>query len=48
MEDKKIRTTVKIYGSEYLIQSDDNEEYVHKVAFYVDKMMKNVAAKDKG
>ena len=28
-------------------ESDDDEEYVHKVAFYVDKLMRNLAAKDK-
>ncbi len=46
MEKAKIRTNVKIYGSEYLIESDDSEEYVQKVAFYVDKAMKAASAKD--
>lgn len=43
---EKVRTTVKIYGSEYRVESVDPEEYIQKVAFYVDKTMKTLAAND--
>ena len=36
---EKIRTTVKIAGKEYAMTSYDSEEYVQRVATYVDNKM---------
>lgn len=36
---QKIRTTVRIAGKEYTIASYDSEEYVNRVASYVDRKM---------
>lgn len=36
---QKIRTTVRIAGKEYTIASYDSEEYVNRVAQYVDRKM---------
>lgn len=36
---EKIRTTVKIAGKEYTMTSYDSEEYVRRVARYVDRKM---------
>jgi cell division protein ZapA len=36
---EKIRTTVKIAGKEYTMASYDSEEYVRRVARYVDRKM---------
>lgn len=36
---QKIRTTVRIAGKEYTIASYDSEEYVNRVANYVDRKM---------
>ncbi|WP_123054332.1 cell division protein ZapA [Clostridium sp. JN-1] len=35
--------TVKINGVEYNLKGDEQEEYLHKVAVYVDKKVKNIA-----
>ncbi len=36
---EKIRTTVKVAGKEYSMTSYDSEEYVQRVATYVDRKM---------
>ena len=36
---EKIRTTVRVAGKEYTMSSYDSEEYVHRVAIYVDRKM---------
>ena len=36
---EKIRTTVKIAGKEYTMTGYDSEEYVRRVARYVDRKM---------
>lgn len=40
---EKIRTTVKIAGKEYNIAGYDPEEYVHRVAAYVDRKMNELS-----
>lgn len=35
--------TVDIYGEQYPVKTDDEPEYVQKVAQYVDKKMKEIA-----
>ena len=44
---QKIRTTVRIAGKEYTIASYDSEEYVNRVAAYVDRRMSELAAATK-
>ena len=41
---QKIRTTVRIAGKEYTIASTDTEEYVNRVASWVDRRMNELAA----
>ena len=41
---QKIRTTVKIAGKEYNIAGYDPEEYVQRVAAYVDRKMSELSA----
>ena len=41
---QKIRTTVRIAGKEYTIASTDSEEYVNRVASWVDRRMSELAA----
>ena len=41
---EKIRTTVRIAGKEYTIASTDTEEYVNRVASWVDRRMNELAA----
>ena len=41
---QKIRTTVRIAGKEYTIASTDSEEYVGRVAAWVDRRMAELAA----
>ncbi|MBR6767559.1 MAG: cell division protein ZapA [Clostridia bacterium] len=40
---QKIRTTVRIAGKEYTIASYDSEEYVNRVANYVDRKMNELS-----
>lgn len=40
---QKIRTTVRIAGKEYTIASYDPEEYVNRVAAYVDRKMSELS-----
>ena len=41
---QKIRTTVRIAGKEYTIASTDSEEYVGRVAAWVDRKMSELGA----
>lgn len=41
---EKIRTTVRIAGKDYTISSTDSEEYVGRVAAWVDRRMNELAA----
>ncbi|MBM7582053.1 cell division protein ZapA [Caldicoprobacter guelmensis] len=38
----KTKTVVRIGGREYTIRSVESEEYIHKVAIYVDKKMEEI------
>src|SRR5665647_3015570 len=38
--------TIKINGIEYNLKGDEREEYLHKVASYVDKKIKNIMGKN--
>lgn len=40
---EKIRTTVKIAGKEYAMTSYDSEEYVQRVAAYVDRKLSELS-----
>jgi cell division protein ZapA len=40
---EKTRTVVHIAGQEYTLMADLPEDYIHKVAIYVDKKMSEVA-----
>ena len=44
---QKIRTTVRIAGREYTIASYDSEEYVNRVADWVNRRMEELAAATK-
>ncbi|MDN5276897.1 MAG: cell division protein ZapA [Clostridiales bacterium] len=39
---EKTKTVVRIGGREYAIKSMESEEYIHKVAIYVDKKMEEI------
>ena len=39
----KIKTVVKIAGKEYTIVGSESEEYIHRVAIYVDKKMNEIS-----
>jgi cell division protein ZapA len=45
MESSKNRLRVNIYGEEYTIRSDGNEEYIREVSGYVDRKMREIAEK---
>lgn len=40
--DMQTRTTVKIRGREYVMKGSESEEYIHKVAIYVDRRMEDI------
>lgn len=42
MANKKVRTTVHIGGQRYSLSGMDSEEYMHRVAIHVDRMMQKV------
>ena len=46
MENEKRTVTVRINGYEYKIASTEPEEYIQKVAFYVDKKMTALCERD--
>ena len=41
--DNKTRAVVRINGTEYVLKGYETEEYIHKVAIYVDKKMQKIA-----
>ena len=43
MENRKQSVTVNIFGEDYAIRSDSNDEYTKKVANYLNGKMKEVA-----
>jgi len=45
MESPKNRVRVNIYGEEYTIRSDGDEEYIREVSGYVDRKMREIADK---
>nr|WP_122011678.1 cell division protein ZapA [Maliibacterium massiliense] len=38
----KVKTTVRIGGKEYTLSGNDTEEYIHRVAIYVDRKMAQI------
>ncbi len=42
MDENITKTTIRLLGNEYTITSTDSEEYVHRVAFYVDKVLTEI------
>lgn len=47
MADKKITTKVKIGGVEYQISSTADEDYVLRIAYYVDKKLEELTKNDR-
>lgn len=45
MESPKNRVRVNIYGEEYTIRSDGDEDYIREVSGYVDRKMREIAEK---
>ncbi len=45
MVDEKGRATVQIYGEEYTVKGEASPEYLRMLAAYIDKMMRQVAAR---
>lgn len=45
MESQKNRVRVNIYGEEYTIRSEGDEDYIREVAGYVDRKMRDIADK---
>lgn len=43
MEEKMVKTTIRLLGNDYDITSCDSEEYIHRVAFYVDKKLTEIS-----
>ena len=39
----KTKTVVNIYGNKYTVSGIESEEYIHKVALYIDKKMSELA-----
>ncbi|MBQ7040053.1 MAG: cell division protein ZapA [Clostridia bacterium] len=46
MEEKMVKTTIRLLGNDYDITSSDSEEYIHRVAFYVDKKLSEIASRN--
>ncbi|GAB4258073.1 cell division protein ZapA [Thermincola ferriacetica] len=46
MQEKKTKVAVEIFGEEYKVIGDMPEEYIEMIAEYVDKKMKQIAAKN--
>lgn len=42
MNENSTKTTIRLLGNEYTITSNDTEEYIHRVAFYVDKKLTEI------
>ncbi|MDS1030792.1 cell division protein ZapA [Bacillota bacterium LX-D] len=45
-QNKKSRTVVNIYDSEYVVRSDEAPEYIEIIANYVDQKMRQIAQKN--
>lgn len=45
MDSSKKRVRVNIYGEEYTVRSDGDEEYIRMVSGYVDRKMREIAEK---
>jgi cell division protein ZapA len=45
MDSQKNRVRVNIYGEEYTVRSDGDEEYIRQVSGYVDRKMREIADK---
>ena len=45
---QKIKTIVKIAGREYTIRAFETEEYIHRVAIYVDRKMEEIGKAQPG
>ncbi|NLO24989.1 MAG: cell division protein ZapA [Clostridiales bacterium] len=45
MQDNKNRVTVEIMGQQYTMLGQGSEEYLHSIALYVDKKMKELSKK---
>ena len=47
MSEKNVKTTIRLLGNDYTItSSSDSEEYMHRIAFYVDKKLTEVAERN--
>ena len=46
MLDKRCKTTVRILGKDYALTGDEPEEYIHKIAFYADKKMREISRRN--
>lgn len=46
MDENLTKTTIRLLGNEYTITSTDSEEYVHRVAFYVDKILTEIYSRN--
>jgi cell division protein ZapA len=45
MDSPKNRVRVNIYGEEYTVRSNGDEEYIREVSSYVDRKMREIAEK---
>ncbi len=46
MGEKTVKTTIRLLGNDYTIASNETEEYVHRVAFYVDKKLSEITSRN--
>ncbi len=47
MENKSVKTVLHIQGKEYTISTNESEEFVQRVAYYVDKKFEETASRNK-
>lgn len=40
--ESKVKTTIKIGNKEYIMRGFESEEYIHRVAIFVDRKMKEI------
>lgn len=43
---ENMKTTIRLLGNDYTITCTDSEEYVHRVAFYVDKKLTEITGRN--
>ena len=43
---ESMKTTIRLLGNDYAITCNDSEEYVHRVAFYVDKKLTEITGRN--